>query len=155
VNQAQENGRRIAERAQANTAVGGERQNSVPAIHDAPPQDLTKQQSNTEAAAAAEKLLMGGRERFLNEPDPRGPVIFSQSVQVLAEGGVPVVKQLELRRYVSPRETAFKFCRENNIGQNECPKLAEVLDQHLKRRMADEDRWSKYDGLGYIEMMMW
>lgn len=112
--------------------------------------------ASTEGAGSAQVagLPEEDLETFLKPADPRGPVIFHQAVQVLVDGK-SIVKQLEMRRHVSPDATAGHFCQENNIAKTECTKLSSALQMYLNRRIDDELRWSKYDGLGFIEMMMW
>jgi len=86
------------------------------------------------------------------EPQTWGPLLFRQGIEVLTEHGKQV-KYIEYFRNQDPVTTAQKWCVEYNVG--ECQPLEAALKDHLNRRILDEERWSQYDGQGFIEMLMW
>lgn len=87
-------------------------------------------------------------------PQTRGPLLFRQGVEMLTPRGT-VVEHLELYRNEDPSATALAWCARYGVEEAECRKLEQVLVEHLKRRKVDEERWKSYDGLGFIEMLMW
>jgi len=87
-------------------------------------------------------------------PQSRGPLLFRQGVEMLTPKGT-VVEHLELYRFEDPSAKARGWCVKYGVEDGECHKLEQVLVEHLKRRMLDEERWKSYDGLGFIEMLMW